>query len=113
MIGLGITASGRHRLTAVPARQRRQSRTATLAAFVAFVLVVSVAGALGVPDEQMWGGRHLALLGWATFESVLAVFGLVWLLGVAQRRLNRRHRRAGPAVGRSAYGAPSWCGACS
>jgi hypothetical protein len=102
---LGITSFKWGWLTAVPDPLRRQCRTATLAAFGAFVVFVGVAGALGVTEEQMWGGWHWAALGWAAFESTLAVFGPVWLLGVAQRRLNRRLRWAGPAVVRSAYGA--------
>jgi hypothetical protein len=41
----------------------------------------------------------------AALESALTVFGPVWVLGVAQRRLDRPLRWAGPAVSRSAYGA--------
>ncbi|MGZ8719103.1 MAG: hypothetical protein ACXWXY_08025, partial [Aeromicrobium sp.] len=40
----------------------------------------------------------------AAIESVLVVFGPVWLLGVAQRHLNRQFRW-GPVLGRTAYGA--------
>jgi hypothetical protein len=40
----------------------------------------------------------------AVIETALTVFGSVWLLGVAQRRLDRRIRW-GPALARSAYGA--------
>jgi hypothetical protein len=38
-------------------------------------------------------------------ESALAVFGSVWLLGVAQRHLNHQVRWARPVIGRCAYGA--------
>jgi hypothetical protein len=41
----------------------------------------------------------------AAGESTLAVFGSVWLLAVAQRRLSRSFRWAGSVVRRSAYGA--------
>jgi hypothetical protein len=41
----------------------------------------------------------------AALENALAVFGPVWLLAVAQRRLNRRLRWVTPAARRSAYGA--------
>jgi len=105
LFALGISCFGRGWLMAVPDLLRRQCRTATLAAFATFVVFVGVAGALGVTDQQMWGGGHWAALGWAAFESTLAVFGPVWLLGVVQRRLNRRLRWVGPAVSRSAYGA--------
>ena len=37
-------------------------------------------------------------------ESVLNLFGSVWLLGLAQRHLHREHLW-GPALTRSAYGA--------
>jgi hypothetical protein len=84
---------------------RRQCRTATLAAFGAFVAFVGVADSLGVTEKQMRGGWHWAALGWIACESTLAVFGAVWLLGLSQRRLNRRLRWAGPLVSRSAYGA--------
>jgi Acyltransferase family len=105
LFGLGIVASGNGWLTAVPERLGRQGRALTLAALVGFVSVAGVAGALGVPDEETWGGWHWAALGWATFESALAVFGPVWLLQVSQRHLNRRLCCAGPKVSRSAYGA--------
>lgn len=58
----------------------------------------------------MWGGWHCASLGWAFCESGMAVFGLVWLLGVAQRRLAGELRWATPAIRRSAYGA--FCSRC-
>jgi hypothetical protein len=37
-------------------------------------------------------------------EALLTVFGSVWLLGVAQRRLGRQYR-SGPVLSRSAYAA--------
>jgi hypothetical protein len=38
-------------------------------------------------------------------ESTLSVFGPVWLLGVAQQRLNWSFRWARPVISRSSYGA--------
>ena len=80
-LGIGGFRSGW--LTAVPDPLRRQCRTATLVTFAAFMGFVGVAEALGVTDEQMWGGWHWAALSWAVFESALAVFGIA---GLSARR---------------------------
>lgn len=106
LFGLGIAASRLGWQTAVPDRLRRQSRTATLATVAALAIFVSFGAATGVIDDQAWGGGwHVEAFIFAALESTLAVFGPVWLLGVAQRHLNRTLRWAGPAVSRSAYGA--------
>jgi len=103
---LGITASGKGWLTAVPDQTRRKSRIATLTAAAAFAVIAAYAAALGGDFEQVWGGGwHWRPLVFAAGESTLAVFGSVWLLAEAQRHLNRRLRWASPAVSRSAYGA--------
>jgi hypothetical protein len=111
LFSLGITVSRRGWLTAVPARLRRQSRTVTLSAvgafavFVAFGAAVGGVGEGGVGEEVWAGGWHWEAFAFAALESALAVFGSVWLLGVAQRHLDRQLRWAGPVVSRSAYGA--------
>jgi len=67
---------------------------------------VAVGFLLGSVGEETWGGGwHWDAVGFAALESTLAVFGSVWILGVAQRRLNRDFRWASPTVDRSAYGA--------
>ena len=53
----------------------------------------------------MAGGWNGPSLGFAAFESVLVIFGSVWLLAVAQRHLDRPLRGIGPRAGRTAYGA--------
>jgi len=103
---VGIMAARSGWLTAIPERLLRHSRTATLVAaggFAVFVAWGAVSGGLA-GDTWMGGWRVEALL-FAALEAALAVFGPVWLLGVAQRRLDRPLRWAGPVVGRSAYGA--------
>jgi hypothetical protein len=106
LFGLGIVAAGKGWLTAVPDRLYRQCRIATLAAVAAFAVFVGIGTALGAVSEQSWGGGlHWDALTFAVLESALAVFGPVWLLGVAQRHLGRRLRWARPAASRSAYGA--------
>jgi hypothetical protein len=91
-------------LCTVPERLHRQARTATLAlvgVLVAFLLTV---GYLDRVDDMM-GGWHWAAIGFAAIESLLTVFGPVWLLGIAQRHLDRRLRWTGAAVRRSAFAA--------
>ncbi|WP_448810435.1 acyltransferase family protein [Agromyces bauzanensis] len=105
LFGLGIVASRADWLTAVPDRLRRQSRTATLIAVGAAGLFFLAVLLLGIDDEQLWGGWHWPALAFDASESALSVFGPVWLLGVAQRLLDRPFRWARPAVARSAYGA--------
>jgi hypothetical protein len=104
LFGLGIMASRAGWLTAVPDRLRRQSRTVTLVAVAAAAFAAS-AVVLGVAGEQLWGGWHWPAFVFAAGESTLSVFGPVWLLGVAQRRLNRSFRWASPVISRSSYGA--------
>jgi hypothetical protein len=53
--------------------------------------------------EQLLGGWHLLALGFATIESILTVFGSVWLLAAVQRHLG--NMRLCPAISRSAYAA--------
>ncbi|HEU4947208.1 MAG TPA: acyltransferase [Kribbella sp.] len=104
LFGLGITASGKGWLTAVPDRLRRQSRAAALVAVGAMGVFAASGDALGVVDDELAGGWHWAALVFATLECTVAVFGSVWLLGGAQRHLDRQLRWGAP-LGRSAYGA--------
>lgn len=107
LFGLGVVASRRGWLTAVPDRLRRRCRTATLvsgAAFGAYMAYGTSAGAF--QGESAWrGGLNLDALTFTTLESTVTVVGPVWLLAVAQRSLDRPLRWARPAVSRSAYGA--------
>ena len=105
VFGLGVVASRAGWLTAVPDRLRRQSRTVTLIGVVAAGAFLLSVIAFGIAGDELWGGWHRPAFVFAVGESVLSVFGPVWLLGVAQKRINRPFRWAGPAVSRSAYGA--------
>jgi hypothetical protein len=106
LFGLGVVASRKGWLTAVPARLQTQSRTVSLLAVGAFGVFIAAGFILGGVGEGRWaGGWDWYALAFAAFESTLAVFGPVWMLGVAQRRLNREFRWASPSIGRSAYGA--------
>jgi hypothetical protein len=106
MFGLGVIAARQGWLTAVPDRLRRQCRTATLVAGAAFGAYMAAGARLGAFDDGAWqGGLNVDALAFTTLESAVTVVGPVWLLGVAQRHLDRPLRWAGPAVSRSAYGA--------
>lgn len=105
LFGLGIAASGRGWLAAVPDRLRRHCRTATVAAAVSVGALLASTGALGIDQAQLTGGWRWPALAFAAGESAIAVFGAVWLLSAAQRHLDRRLPLIGPATTRSAYGA--------
>jgi hypothetical protein len=105
LFALGVTAARAGWLTAVPVRLCRHCRTATLATVAAFAVFVAFGANAGVVEDEVWGGWQWPALVFAALESALAVFGSVWLLGIAQRRLDRRLRWAGPTVRRSSYGA--------
>jgi hypothetical protein len=67
---------------------------------------VGAAVALDTDEDQWWGGSwHWASLGWSFFEVLLGIFGAIWVLGSAQRHLDRGLRGIGRAASRSAYGA--------
>ena len=74
-------------------------------AVAAAAALAASAVALGVTGEQLWGGWYWPAFVFAAGESTLSVFGPVWLLGVAQRRLNRSFGWARPVISRSSYGA--------
>jgi hypothetical protein len=104
MFGLGIAAARRGWLVAVPAAVRRHCRSAVPFALASMVGFLALIGFRETVDEAM-GGWHWQAVVFAVLEAALAVFGSVWLLDLAQRRLGGERRWAGPDVRRSAYGA--------
>jgi fucose 4-O-acetylase-like acetyltransferase len=105
VFALGAVAARHGWLTAIPQRLRRGSGVATLVALIALGLYVAFGAAAGIAEQTWGGGWNWYAFVFVALESALSVFGPVWLLAVAQRRLNRPVRWAGPAAGRSAYGA--------
>jgi hypothetical protein len=101
---VGLRASRDGWLAGIPDRLTAQCRNATLLAVVAMAALLMTVGMLDAVDDAM-GGWHWAAVAFASIEAVLTVFGSVWLLRVAQRRLDRTWRRFGPPLSRSAYGA--------
>lgn len=103
VFGLGVVASRQGWVEAIPDELARRCRTVTLPALVAMAVVLFVAGADDALDDAL-GGWHVLAAVFSVVEAVLTVFGSVWLLHLAQRRL-ARHYRWGPVLGRSAYAA--------
>lgn len=103
LFGLGIAASGGGWLTEIPESLRRSCRNLTLLA------VIAAAGLLfaayrGAVLQDMLGGWNLPAFAFAGVESILSIFGSVWILGAAQQKL-RGFIRRGAAFRRSSYAA--------
>ena len=65
----------------------------------------STARTFGSGRRRLWGGWGWPGLDFTALESIVVVVGSLWLLRVAQQRLDRPVGWAGPRVSRSAYGA--------
>ena len=100
---LGVGAARHGWAQQVPERIARHSRNVTMLGVLAMTLLLMVVGFLDQVDEML-GGWNWPAAGFAGVDAVLTVFGSLWLLSVAQRRLHRAHRW-GPVLSRSAYGA--------
>ena len=103
VFALGIVAARQGWTGAVPDRLRRTCRIVALVAVAAMATLMVTAGLLGRVEDMMGGPDPLAAT-FAVLDAVLCVFGSVWLLSVAQRRLTRPLPH-GTALARSAYGA--------
>jgi hypothetical protein len=104
VFAVGITAARHGWLTKVPDRMYRDSRTVAVMAIGGSAVFLTAVGMLDRIDDMM-GGWHWPAIGFTAIETVLSVFGPVWLLGAAQRHLGTPLRWVGRAVSRSAYGA--------
>jgi hypothetical protein len=101
--GLGISGSRQGWGSGVPAGLADPCRTVTLMAAAAMAVLLTIAGFRDRVDPLMGGWGWPALV-FAAVEAALTIFGSVWLLAVAQRRLDRRIRW-GPVLSRSSYAA--------
>jgi glucan biosynthesis protein C len=100
---LGIRAARHGWVHEVPRDLVRPSRPLTWAGVVAMTMLLYVVGSRDVVDEML-GGWNWYAAAFACIEAVLVVFGPVWLLDLARRRLGRP-LPWGEQLGRSAYGA--------
>lgn len=69
---------------------------------VGFAVFTAVGAVDGTGEVTWMGGWHWDAFVFIALESLLTVFGPVWMLGITQRHLNRPLRWARPAVSRSA-----------
>ena len=106
MFGLGILAAQRGWLTPVPDRIRRGCGYAALFGVLAFLTLVGTM-ILSDVDPEVWFEErlHWAPMTLAALEGPLAIGCGIWMLAVAQRRLDRRPGPFGRAMTRSAYAA--------
>jgi hypothetical protein len=106
MFALGIVSAKRGWLEPVPDRLRRGCGFAALGGIAAFLIVAGAMAAVGAEGDEIFeSGLHWPALCLAAIEGPLAVGTSIWLLGTAQRLLNRRPGELGQAMARSAYGA--------
>jgi hypothetical protein len=103
VFALGITAAGQGWTDAVPDPLHHTARAVTVVAAVAMAALLVTAG-LADRAEDLMGGPTLLAAGFAAVDAVLCMFGSVWMLSVAQRRLAHPLPH-GSALARSAYGA--------
>ncbi|WP_416956848.1 acyltransferase family protein [Nocardioides sp. T5] len=100
---LGIRAARHDWVHEVPRDLVRPSRPLTWAGVVAMTVLLYVVGSRDVVDEML-GGWNWYAAAFACVEALLVVFGPLWLLDLARRRLGRP-LPWGEQLGRSAYGA--------
>lgn len=100
---LGIHGSHQGWMSTIPVGLARQCRDVTLLGALAMMTLLLIASSHDLVDDAM-GGWNWAAAAFAVIDAVLTIFGSVWLLSVAQLRLDRSYRW-GPVLSRSAYGA--------
>jgi hypothetical protein len=105
VFALGLVGYRDGWLDGLPDRLHRRCRVATLGALLGFAMFAVLIPVVGLDEAQLWGGWGWPALLFVTLESLLVVFGSMWLLSASQRHLGRDFRWAGPRVSRSAYGA--------
>ncbi len=105
VFALGVVGYRLGWLEELPDRLRRRTRAVTLGALAGFAVFAGVIPVVGMDEDRMWGGWGWPAAVFVSLESLLVVFGSLWLLSAAQRHLDRDFRWAGPRVSRSAYGA--------
>jgi hypothetical protein len=104
MFALGV-ASARHGwLMPVTDHMRRRCGVVALIAAAALPVMILSADPLGIDEHAYFGGFGWPALATAVVEGALAVTSCVWVIGFAQRRLDRQGRLR-QSLARSSYGA--------
>jgi hypothetical protein len=101
---VGLAGARQGWVDEVPRPVARAAARATAGAGVAVAAFLLVTLGLGVPQEDFLGGPHWPAFVVAGLEGVLTVFGSLWLLSLAQRRMAGWSRH-GRRLARSAYAA--------
>jgi hypothetical protein len=102
MFALGVVAARRGWLMPVSDRLRLGCGVAALIAVVLLPVLIFTSEPLGLDEEVYFGGFGWPAAATAVVEGALTVGACVWVLGFAQRRLDRPGR---PGLARSAYAA--------
>jgi hypothetical protein len=103
VFALGVWGASGGLVTAVPASLRSACRTLTLLAAGAIAVLMVVVVLLDRVDDAL-GGWSWPAAAFASVEALLTITGSVWLLSLAQSRLDRRFR-GDRVLNRAAYGA--------
>jgi hypothetical protein len=98
LFGLGLAAARHGWLTPVPDDLRRACGRAALAGSLAVGVLALLVAIQGVPVTEFFGGWSTAALVIPIAEGLLAATFSVWLLGTAQRHLNRSSGAAARAA---------------
>ena len=105
MFGFGIVAVQRGWLDRVPERIWRKCRLAVLLALAPLLLAFAAIALAGSSTNSTARGVHWAPAVLAALEGPIAVGACVWLLGAAQRHLNRPPGARARALARAAFAA--------
>lgn len=103
MFGLGISGARQGLAVSVPDRLRRGCGVVLVATLVLVPPLSIAAGVINLAADTapFLGGWRWQALAASVFEAILVVAGSVWLLGIAQRKLNH----GGPLASACARGA--------
>jgi fucose 4-O-acetylase-like acetyltransferase len=104
MFGLGIVCARHAWLRPVPDRLSRYCGWLALVAALSLPVMVLTAEGLGLTDDDYFGGWGWPSLLTVTAEAVLVICASIWILGAAQRHMDRE----GPflrGLARSSYAA--------
>jgi hypothetical protein len=104
MFLFGTVCVRRGWLAPVSDRLRRRCGVVSLIAGASIAAMILTADPLGLDENDYFGGFGWPSLATSIAEGALVVAACIWVLGFAQRRLDRQGR-LGRALARSAYGA--------
>jgi hypothetical protein len=100
MFALGVVAARRRWLMPVSDRLRRGCGLVALLATWSLPVLILTSEPLGLEEEAYFGGFGWPAAATAVVEGALTVAACIWVLGFAQRHLDRPGR---PVLARSAY----------